>query len=99
MKMYYAVILAHNWLIFRSQHIWCNSSGPMLSIEPSTAFLRNNSWMLRLSKVAERNRDRKSTRLNSSHITISYAVFCLKKKNKTNRISDHGKEALDSVDI
>src|SRR5437773_11628702 len=26
------------------------------------------------------NRDRKSTRLNSSHITISYAVFCLKKK-------------------
>jgi len=27
--------------------------------------------------------DRKSTRLNSSHITISYAVFCLKKKNTT----------------
>src|SRR5437773_5209682 len=29
-----------------------------------------------------RDRDRKSTRLNSSHITISYAVFCLKKKKK-----------------
>src|SRR6266540_6406497 len=28
--------------------------------------------------------DRKSTRLNSSHITISYAVFCLKKKKKNN---------------
>src|SRR5437667_3089045 len=28
------------------------------------------------------NQDRKSTRLNSSHITISYAVFCLKKKKK-----------------
>src|SRR5438034_7733825 len=27
--------------------------------------------------------DRKSTRLNSSHTVISYAVFCLKKKNKT----------------
>src|SRR5690554_94246 len=27
--------------------------------------------------------DRKSTRLNSSHVRISYAVFCLKKKNKT----------------
>src|SRR5690349_24076410 len=27
--------------------------------------------------------DRKSTRLNSSHVEISYAVFCLKKKNKT----------------
>src|SRR5437588_5965772 len=28
------------------------------------------------------HRDRKSTRLNSSHTVISYAVFCLKKKNK-----------------
>src|SRR5699024_11773310 len=28
--------------------------------------------------------DRKSTRLNSSHVSISYAVFCLKKKRKTN---------------
>src|SRR5207249_9838486 len=31
----------------------------------------------------ERARDRKSTRLNSSHVSISYAVFCLKKKRKT----------------
>src|SRR5256886_3322042 len=30
------------------------------------------------------NRDRKSTRLNSSHSQISYAVFCLKKKKDTN---------------
>src|SRR3712207_8111699 len=29
--------------------------------------------------------DRKSTRLNSSHANISYAVFCLKKKKKTNK--------------
>src|SRR5256885_5080785 len=29
-----------------------------------------------------RERDRKSTRLNSSHLVISYAVFCLKKKKK-----------------
>src|SRR3989442_8916691 len=29
--------------------------------------------------------DRKSTRLNSSHVRISYAVFCLKKKNQTRR--------------
>src|SRR5690349_23371513 len=29
-----------------------------------------------------RGRDRKSTRLNSSHVEISYAVFCLKKKKK-----------------
>src|SRR5437773_4813558 len=32
--------------------------------------------------------DRKSTRLNSSHITISYAVFCLKKK-KLKRLPEH----------
>src|SRR5690606_41021877 len=30
------------------------------------------------------DKDRKSTRLNSSHVKISYAVFCLKKKKKTN---------------
>src|SRR2546430_11914376 len=30
--------------------------------------------------------DRKSTRLNSSHSQISYAVFCLKKKKKTNKL-------------
>src|SRR5207247_10098851 len=32
--------------------------------------------------VGAKTRDRKSTRLNSSHEWISYAVFCLKKKNK-----------------
>src|SRR5436305_12057930 len=31
--------------------------------------------------------DRKSTRLNSSHVRISYAVFCLKKKNKNTTVS------------
>src|SRR3712207_8270725 len=35
---------------------------------------------LAVGRVQER-RDRKSTRLNSSHANISYAVFCLKKKN------------------
>src|SRR4051812_49473095 len=33
--------------------------------------------------------DRKSTRLNSSHMSISYAVFCLKKKNRRTRSSRH----------
>src|SRR5256885_9505313 len=35
--------------------------------------------------AARRTRDRKSTRLNSSHLVISYAVFCLKKK--THRVA------------
>src|SRR5439155_26329570 len=33
--------------------------------------------------------DRKSTRLNSSHVAISYAVFCLKKKNKPHSHDQH----------
>src|SRR2546422_6837682 len=36
-----------------------------------------------------RHRDRKSTRLNSSHGYISYAVFCLKKKKKTSNQARH----------
>src|SRR5690606_41706207 len=36
------------------------------------------SWALR--------KDRKSTRLNSSHVKISYAVFCLKKKNNAMKV-------------
>src|SRR5260221_7294843 len=34
-------------------------------------------------------RDRKSTRLNSSHTVISYAVFCLKKKKHTSELQSH----------
>src|SRR5690349_23324683 len=35
-----------------------------------------------VERVEQRPQDRKSTRLNSSHVEISYAVFCLKKKKK-----------------
>src|SRR2546430_4060881 len=41
----------------------------------------------RSSGLLQRFLDRKSTRLNSSHSQISYAVFCLKKKNTSNQIS------------
>src|SRR5438876_8905299 len=37
---------------------------------------------------ARRRQDRKSTRLNSSHPSISYAVFCLKKKKKQKHIQN-----------
>src|SRR5207247_9726240 len=40
----------------------------------------------RRSHLRKASRDRKSTRLNSSHEWISYAVFCLKKKTKKKRI-------------
>src|SRR5690625_7062285 len=35
-----------------------------------------------IARKSDRNQDRKSTRLNSSHVAISYAVFCLKKKKQ-----------------
>src|SRR5947209_9999093 len=49
---------------------------------------------------ARRRGDRKSTRLNSSHANISYAVFCLKKKknNKTNHTKNDTKnQNIDKV--
>src|SRR3712207_7632014 len=45
---------------------------------------RSDAMLARWNALADlhvRARDRKSTRLNSSHANISYAVFCLKKKN------------------
>src|SRR5256885_8371159 len=41
------------------------------------------------------NKDRKSTRLNSSHLVISYAVFCLKKKKKNNKASNIIRRLID----
>src|SRR5436853_5722952 len=45
-------------------------------LSPPLTFLRD------LGRAFVTRLDRKSTRLNSSHLGISYAVFCLKKKNK-----------------
>src|SRR5438874_10709892 len=43
------------------------------------------SFQARFKKYGRPPQDRKSTRLNSSHVEISYAVFCLKKKKKKKR--------------
>src|SRR6201989_2503314 len=40
--------------------------------------------------------DRKSTRLNSSHRCISYAVFCLKKKHRTQRLKTRAKQVQNA---
>src|SRR3712207_6982272 len=48
-----------------------------------TAVLRSEA-LQQLTQRVRQDEDRKSTRLNSSHANISYAVFCLKKKKKTN---------------
>src|SRR5688572_32429556 len=48
----------------------------------------------RLGRSRGRRPDRKSTRLNSSHSQISYAVFCLKKKKKTKKQSTNNKKNM-----
>src|SRR6266571_2572959 len=50
--------------------IWCAGPSKRSPGRPSASSIRPRP-------------DRKSTRLNSSHMSISYAVFCLKKKNKS----------------
>src|SRR6202451_3447999 len=60
-------------------------------------------WCQRPERVEEYRaqlEDRKSTRLNSSHRNISYAVFCLKKKKKhENNIVMHSKSVIVSLDL
>src|SRR5690606_41479789 len=43
-------------------------------------FVPHPRLLIHIGAVAQKQTDRKSTRLNSSHVKISYAVFCLKKK-------------------
>src|SRR5260221_9315615 len=43
-------------------------------------------WLKAPIVEEDKKTDRKSTRLNSSHTVISYAVFCLKKKKKNNEV-------------
>src|SRR3712207_8673521 len=60
------------------------ASGPKAGFRSCTS--REEQWpsrraLLQYSRTDHPRRDRKSTRLNSSHANISYAVLCLKKKN------------------
>src|SRR5256885_16738911 len=50
---------------------------------PLRVLIHRSPLFLRLLHPLARAADRKSTRLNSSHLVISYAVFCLKKKKTT----------------
>src|SRR5690606_39618407 len=62
--------------------------------------VRHVPGVINLEYVCVRLRDRKSTRLNSSHVKISYAVFCLKKKNNTHsehKPADHANPTMDDA--
>src|SRR5439155_17814361 len=49
---------------------------------------RSAQAFARVHQRIDEHRDRKSTRLNSSHVAISYAVFCLKKKSRSTTVLD-----------
>src|SRR5699024_11828178 len=52
-------------------------------------FTDSMAWAMSSVRSGQTNKDRKSTRLNSSHVSISYAVFCLKKKRDHKKGEEH----------
>src|SRR5436305_2587796 len=58
---------------------------------------RSESSILRGRRSASASGDRKSTRLNSSHVRISYAVFCLKKKKKKKKKHHYHKKRYKTI--
>src|SRR5437667_1483722 len=73
--------IRRNWIVCRQLHRDKNNDEEFLvdiTIGACEAFDQKGQD----TRTVFGKRDRKSTRLNSSHITISYAVFCLKKKKK-----------------
>src|SRR2546430_14605047 len=68
--------------LFRSEYINPHTGGPSLPTMAAYLQLLRAGEHTRAHRHTASTVDRKSTRLNSSHSQISYAVFCLKKKNK-----------------
>src|SRR5207249_5301229 len=80
-------ILVDGWRPDRAGRLKLSSFAGAL-VEPDENFLRTRRqarlvvFVAGLACQLSKGGDRKSTRLNSSHVSISYAVFCLKKKKK-----------------
>src|SRR3989454_1852560 len=67
------------WAYYQAKSV----KGTIYASQAAAAQASNSELAARAQKEAERYaKDRKSTRLNSSHLVISYAVFCLKKKKR-----------------
>src|SRR5438034_5901290 len=67
----------------REKNVFQNPRSPAIGITHFTAPLEGSFHDISTSSAIRLLEDRKSTRLNSSHTVISYAVFCLKKKKIT----------------
>src|SRR5438874_5108513 len=89
-RMYFPVFLAAEPTCNRYP---ANESRPRPPLPGATSFGSTvNAWASVVGSVMPKytfeSQDRKSTRLNSSHVEISYAVFCLKKKKHNISTSD-----------
>src|SRR5699024_12138729 len=73
---WYGIIIASGILI---GYLMAQSTAKKVGIKEET-LIDLIIWCVVMAIICAR--DRKSTRLNSSHVSISYAVFCLKKKKK-----------------
>src|SRR5438067_10514626 len=69
---------------------------PMLDVALSKCDPRGRLSVAKLIARSISTTDRKSTRLNSSHVSISYAVFCLKKKDRS--IGEHALSPARSME-
>src|SRR5215510_15966614 len=75
---------------------------PRSTLFPYTTLFRSDPWTppcLSLPSLWPPASDRKSTRLNSSHVAISYAVFCLKKKNNKQKTPQNKKKTQNQTNI
>src|SRR3712207_7475001 len=90
---YTTLFRSHSWRSGADGHETADLAGEAVgdgaedrSTVRSARAARAGSWVTSRTLTVPRSPDRKSTRLNSSHANISYAVFCLKKK-KNNKYS------------
>src|SRR2546430_13431436 len=73
----------YNWLFFY------NGYHAEHHFRPKVHWTKMEKFRQGIADLQKREGDRKSTRLNSSHSQISYAVFCLKKKTPATTPDDH----------
>src|SRR5690349_22451053 len=85
--------------LFRSRcGAWC-SAGPLSLCDRRRVVMEIAECQRSRTKAQPGTtcEDRKSTRLNSSHVEISYAVFCLKKKKKKKKKRTYTKKHLNRI--
>src|SRR2546430_10921977 len=73
------------------------SGEPRRATATDVGLARYRTYQVPKSAIADFGTDRKSTRLNSSHSQISYAVFCLKKKKKFKQQSNTSRYQLAEI--